>query len=72
MVRYEVFTFGLPSMIKELKREILLLCQHKLEMYAHTLGNRRYIGLRGECEFMTWQLGDANRALFLEGESLGS
>ena len=30
MVRYEVFTFGLPSMIKELKGEILLLCQHKL------------------------------------------
>ena len=41
-------------------------------MYAHTLGNRRYIGRWRECEFMTWQLGDANRALCLEGESLGS
>ena len=59
----KVFTLGLSSIIKELKREILFLCQHKLETYAHMLWNIRYSGRRRKFGFMTWQLGDANRAL---------
>ena len=46
-----------------MKREIVLLFHHKLEMDAHILCNIRYIVRRIKFGLTTWQLGDANRAL---------
>ena len=46
-----------------MKREILLLFHHKLEMDAHSLCNIGYIVRRRKFGLTTWQLGDANRAL---------
>ena len=42
-----------------MKREIVLLFHHKLEMDAHILCNIRYIVRRRKFGLTTWQLGDA-------------